>query len=194
LIGWPAAWPRCSRAQIKRSTILEPVAASRENTEGAMTAEDNKATFLRFVSELNRGNLRIIDEVCSPTFAFYSPSKPDWPHGLEGARKIITTAVAAIPDLQSKISSRKGIRSPFAGPSVAPIREKPCPAIQNRGNASLRAPSVFIASSTAGSRKTGASESFRRRHPVGGDVRINLCHFGPLDVPAHDPFVALPQG
>jgi predicted ester cyclase len=68
-----------------------------------MTAEDNKATFLRFVSELNRGNLRIIDEVCSPTFAFYSPSKPDWPHGLEGARKIITTAVAAIPDLQSTI-------------------------------------------------------------------------------------------
>ena len=68
-----------------------------------MTAEDNKATFLRFVSELNKGNLGIINEICSPTFAFYSPSKPDWPHGLEGARKIITTAAAAIPDLQSTI-------------------------------------------------------------------------------------------
>ena len=68
-----------------------------------MTAEDNKARILRFVSELNKGNLGIIDEVCSPTFAFYSPSKPDWPRGLEGARKIITTAAAAISDLQSTI-------------------------------------------------------------------------------------------
>jgi predicted ester cyclase len=47
--------------------------------------------------------LGLSTKVCSPTFAFYSPSKPDWPHGLEGARKIITTAVAAIPDLQSTI-------------------------------------------------------------------------------------------
>ena len=35
--------------------------------------------------------------------AFYSPSKPDWPHGLEGAHKIIATAVDAIPDLASTV-------------------------------------------------------------------------------------------
>jgi hypothetical protein len=56
-----------------------------------MSAEQNKATFLRFVSELNKGNLSVIDEVCSPTCAFYSPRRPDWPLGLAGARKIITT-------------------------------------------------------------------------------------------------------
>jgi len=66
-----------------------------------MSAEQNKATFLRFVSELNKGNLSIIDEVCSPTFAFYSPRRPDWPRGIEGAGKIITTSAAAIPDLES---------------------------------------------------------------------------------------------
>jgi predicted ester cyclase len=93
-----------------------------------MTAEENKATFLRFVNELNKGNLGIIDEVCAPTFVFYSPSKPDWPRGLEGARKIITTAVAAIPDLQStvedifaagdKVAVRWTFRGTYHGPAL----------------------------------------------------------------------------
>jgi ketosteroid isomerase-like protein len=93
-----------------------------------MTAEQNKATFLRFVNELNKGNLSIIDEVCAPGFAFYSPSKPDWPRGLEGARKIITTALAVIPDLQStiddifaegdKVAVRCTFRGTYQGPAL----------------------------------------------------------------------------
>lgn len=68
-----------------------------------MRPEENKATFLRFVNELNRGNLAIIDEICSPNFVFYSPRNPNWPRGLEGAHKLINDALAVIPDLQSTI-------------------------------------------------------------------------------------------
>jgi predicted ester cyclase len=55
-----------------------------------MTAEQNKAIFLRFIDELRKGNLAIIDEVCSPDFVFHSPNWPDWPRGIEGARKLAT--------------------------------------------------------------------------------------------------------
>jgi SnoaL-like polyketide cyclase len=146
-----------------------------------MAAEDNKATLLRFVSELNKGNLGIIDDLCSPTFSFYSPSKPDWPLGLERARKMITIAVVAIPDLHSTIQDifaegdKVAVRCTFRGN----IRGKHCPAIQNPGNVSLREPSVFIASPTAGSRKAGASESSGRLQCAGGD---NANQFAPLFV------------
>ena len=55
-----------------------------------MTADQNKAIFLRFIEELRRGNPAIIDEVCSPEFAFHSPNWPNWPPGIEGARKLAT--------------------------------------------------------------------------------------------------------
>src|SRR5271157_583776 len=55
-----------------------------------MSAEENKATFIRFIGELSKGNLAIIDEVCSPNFAFHSPNWPDWPRGLEAARTLAT--------------------------------------------------------------------------------------------------------
>lgn len=57
-----------------------------------MTTEQNKAIFPRFIGDLGKGNLEIIDEVCSPDFAFHSPNWPDWPRGLEGARKLATHA------------------------------------------------------------------------------------------------------
>ena len=40
-----------------------------------MSAEENKTIFLRFIRELNQGNLAVIDEVCSPNFVFYSPRR-----------------------------------------------------------------------------------------------------------------------
>jgi SnoaL-like domain len=55
-----------------------------------MTGEQNKAIFLRFIDELGRGNLGVIEEVCSPDFAFHSPNWPNWPRGVEGARKLAT--------------------------------------------------------------------------------------------------------
>ena len=54
-----------------------------------MSAEENKAVFLRFVDELRRGNVAIVDEVCSAKFRFYSPNLPNFPKGLEGARMLV---------------------------------------------------------------------------------------------------------
>ena len=68
-----------------------------------MSAFENKAKFLHFVQELNRGNLSIIDEMCSPNFVFYSPRNPNWPRGLEGARKLLKDAFTVVPDMQSTV-------------------------------------------------------------------------------------------
>jgi predicted ester cyclase len=68
-----------------------------------MSAEENKATLLRFLDELKKDNLDIIDEVFSPNFAFYTPFYPNWPRGLDGARKMITQLRTVIPDLQATV-------------------------------------------------------------------------------------------
>ena len=68
-----------------------------------MSAEANKANFLRFIDELGKGNLAIIDEMCSPDFAFHSPNYPDWPRGLEGARQLVTLGRAIYRDAQTTI-------------------------------------------------------------------------------------------
>jgi hypothetical protein len=54
-----------------------------------MSAQENKAIFIRFIEELERGNVGIIDKVCSPDFRFYSPNSPNFPRGLEGARMLV---------------------------------------------------------------------------------------------------------
>jgi ketosteroid isomerase-like protein len=61
-----------------------------------MTAEENKAIFLRFLRELGKGNLDIIKEVCAPDFVFRSPNFPDWPRGPEGARKLVEAGSAMV--------------------------------------------------------------------------------------------------
>ena len=68
-----------------------------------MTPEQNKAIFIRFVKELGKGNLDIIDEVCSPDFAFHSPNFPNWPRGLEGARTLSVAGHSMVADAESKI-------------------------------------------------------------------------------------------
>ena len=68
-----------------------------------MSAEENKKIFLRFIRELGKGNLGIIDEVCSPNFAFHSPNFPDWPRGLEGARKLIAAGPTIFSNAQTTI-------------------------------------------------------------------------------------------
>ena len=68
-----------------------------------MSAKENKSIFLRFLAELQKGNLAIIDEVCSPNFVFRSPNYPGWPSGLEGARKIATLGSMIFSDTSSKL-------------------------------------------------------------------------------------------
>jgi steroid delta-isomerase-like uncharacterized protein len=70
---------------------------------GSMSAEENKAVIVRALDALTQGNLDIIDEVFSPTFAFHSPYHPHWPRGLEGARKMISSEFRTIPDLQATV-------------------------------------------------------------------------------------------
>jgi predicted ester cyclase len=68
-----------------------------------VSAEENKAIFLRFVDELRKGNTSIVDDVCSPNFAFHSPNHPDWPSGLEGARQLVAYGLKPYRDNRSTI-------------------------------------------------------------------------------------------
>jgi len=68
-----------------------------------MSAEENKATLLHAIDELNKGNLGFIDDVFSPNFAFYSPTSPNWPRGLEGARKMLTQLRTILPDVHATV-------------------------------------------------------------------------------------------
>jgi predicted ester cyclase len=68
-----------------------------------MSAQSNKAIFLRFIEELRKGNLGVIDDVCSPTFAFHSPNYLDWPRGLDGARQLVTLGRSIYKDAQTSI-------------------------------------------------------------------------------------------
>lgn len=84
-----------------------------------MSAQDNKAIFLRFVEELRRGNLAIVDEICSPDFRFYSPNSPNFPKGLEGARMLVNRgrdsgAEATIEDIIAD-DDRVAVRWTFTG-------------------------------------------------------------------------------
>ena len=68
-----------------------------------MTAEENKAIFRRFMKELGKGNLAIIDEVCSPDFTFHSPNFPNWPGGLEGAKAIVALGGSLVSDSETTL-------------------------------------------------------------------------------------------
>jgi hypothetical protein len=68
-----------------------------------MSPEGNKAIFLRLVRELRNGNLSIVDEVCSPDFAFHSPNFPRWQHGLEGAKQLILAGPSMFSESQSTL-------------------------------------------------------------------------------------------
>ena len=68
-----------------------------------MSAEENKKIFLRFIAELGKGNLGVVDEVCSPDFVFHSPNFPGWPRGLEGARTLVTAGRSMFSDAKTTI-------------------------------------------------------------------------------------------
>jgi predicted ester cyclase len=68
-----------------------------------MSPQDNKAILHRLAEEFNRRNLAVIDELFSPHFILHDAHHPNWPRGLEGARKMFTTMLTAAPDLQLKV-------------------------------------------------------------------------------------------
>jgi hypothetical protein len=93
-----------------------------------MTAEQNRAIFLRFIDELSKGNLAIIDEVCSLDFAFHSPNWPNWPRGIEGARKLATYGGQLYRDARGTIddiiaeNDKVAVRWTIAGTWIGPQR------------------------------------------------------------------------
>ena len=101
-----------------------------------MTAEQNKAIVTRFMTELSKGNLAIIDEVCSPDFVFHSPNFPNWPRGLEGAKALAVAGRSLFTDAQStvddffavddKVVIRTTIRGTYIG-------DEPLPGFPNKG-------------------------------------------------------------
>jgi ketosteroid isomerase-like protein len=58
-----------------------------------MTPEQNKAILLRFLKELGKGNVAIVDQVCADNFVFHSPTHPCWPCGLDGAKQLAKAVV-----------------------------------------------------------------------------------------------------
>lgn len=68
-----------------------------------MSPEKNIAILKRFMKELGKGNLAIIDEVCSPDFVFHSPNFPNWPLGLEGARTLVVVGDSMVTDSETKL-------------------------------------------------------------------------------------------
>ena len=109
-----------------------------------MSAEENKATLLRVVDELNKGNSDFIDDVFSPNFAFYSPTSPNWPRGLEGARKMITQLRSILPDVHATVEDifaegdKVAVRWTFRGTYQGEAR----PVFRTQGSTVWRFPSV----------------------------------------------------
>jgi ketosteroid isomerase-like protein len=89
-----------------------------------MSPEHNKAIFMRFMDEVGKGNLDVVDEVFSPDFVAHFPQYPNWPRGLKGARKVLVGArdvqdwEATIEDLvaeEDKVVVRWSIRGRYVG-------------------------------------------------------------------------------
>lgn len=67
------------------------------------TTADNAAIVRRAIEEvLNRGNLRVIDELCAPNLIAHDPSGPDRA-GREADKQFVELLRAAFPDLHFTI-------------------------------------------------------------------------------------------
>jgi steroid delta-isomerase-like uncharacterized protein len=69
-----------------------------------MSAEQNKALFVRFVEELfNRGNIAVVDELMAPDFMERELLPPGIPQGREGVKVLTTMFRSAFPDFKATI-------------------------------------------------------------------------------------------
>ena len=59
-----------------------------------------KAVLRHLADEFNKRNLAVVEEVFSSTFVLRDAHQPHWPRGLEGARRMLTVMLTAVPDLQ----------------------------------------------------------------------------------------------
>jgi predicted ester cyclase len=67
-----------------------------------MTAEEIKALVRRIPEEaLNKGDLTVFDEVCSPDFVTHFPGQPD--QGVEAVKAMVKEGRTAFPDMRYTI-------------------------------------------------------------------------------------------
>jgi steroid delta-isomerase-like uncharacterized protein len=66
-------------------------------------SEANKAMTRRFANEvMNRGNLRVVDELCAPNVVDHS-MPPGFPAGTAGVKQMVTMYRSAFPDMRATI-------------------------------------------------------------------------------------------
>ena len=63
-----------------------------------MSTEDNKALVRRWFAETDRGNDRIVDELCAADYVDHSPPLPGMGSGSAGVRQANAALRAAFPD------------------------------------------------------------------------------------------------
>ncbi len=68
-----------------------------------MSAEQNKASFRRFIEEVwNKGNLAVAEEIVSPDLVMHM-SAPSTPPGLESFKRFLEASRTAFPDIHFTI-------------------------------------------------------------------------------------------
>ena len=66
-------------------------------------SEANMAMTRRFADEvMNRGNLRVLDELCAPNVVDHS-MPPGFPAGIAGVKQMVTMYRSAFPDMRATI-------------------------------------------------------------------------------------------
>lgn len=71
-----------------------------------MSSDDNKALVRRWFSELDAGNLDIIDELIPEEYVDHNPAIGGLPRGREGVRRYVEMLRAAFPDAMHTIEDQ----------------------------------------------------------------------------------------
>ena len=67
-----------------------------------MSTEENKANVRRFADGLNKKDIAVVDELCTPDFVYHDPANPQV-RSREDYKQWFTGMFAAFPDLQFTI-------------------------------------------------------------------------------------------
>ena len=69
----------------------------------AALEEQNKEIVKRFFEELNKGNIEIYEELCTPDYGFYQPSNTPKPMSREETKEFIKMILKTFPDVKWNI-------------------------------------------------------------------------------------------
>jgi predicted ester cyclase len=91
-----------------------------------MSTETNKETIRRFVEEVSKGNLDVLDDIVAPDFKDHQPLPPGLPSGLAGLKAFLAAQLTAFRDLKvtidditadgDKVWDRLTVRATNTGP------------------------------------------------------------------------------